>query len=271
MMVPPELYAVRQELLDSFEEENGYYYSSKPYGYSNFIDGMAWVSLLAGASRLVGDTEMELKCVRYVQTIMNVGPDARSYAPMQVTESWVQSTTIDNMWYYPKAQSFAGPAALYFARNQGVNIDGTYDVSDPTSTAKLFCSLGFLFGYAVRYLSFLEQHINSMFLAYLLRDKKPASSMLWLCEDNPFFSYIAGQQLATTYPDPRRYIHGETVVRDEVVPLSKRKPSTWIFRLDPRKEYIDMSGDGYQPNAYTRIWELTAEYLQTVLGNNDNQ
>jgi len=267
MMVPTSLYPLRQELLDAFHPDDAFYYPSEPHAYQALtIDGMAWTSLLMGAAQKVGDVDMVDYCVRFNGTIMNVAPNARIYAPLQVREDWKRSEDIWGMWYYEKPQSFAGPAALYWARNQGVEVNGKWEPSDPTATAKLFVSLGWFFGHLVKWVGWLEQHINSMFLAHLLLDKRPAGSMMWLCEGNPFFSYIAGRRVTVEYPDPRRYINGETVYRGEIVPLNKRKPSSWIYRVDPRKEYVDVSGEGYGEKAYTRIWQLTAEYLQTTLG-----
>jgi len=159
------------EVLAAFNPDNFYYYSTDKKEYSNFIDGMAWCGLLLGACLSCGDTtalKIAAMCTEYLRNIMNVGPDARTYAPEQVTDSCTESTSMPSMWYKQKPQSFAGPAGLHFAVSQGAQLDNPFDIM---GQAKLFTSMGWLFGYALSWPivgKWLRQHINSVWLAYLI-------------------------------------------------------------------------------------------------------
>lgn len=253
----------RMKVIRAFDAETFYYYSSYPLAYSNFIDGMAWVGLLCGAALKVGDTIVSDLCVKYLRRLLEVGTNARTFAPLPVEDDWIQSDFIEGFWYKQKAQSFAGPAGLTFAIQCGAPLQCPYDVK---SQAKMMTYAGFPFGILVKYISGLEQHINSMWLAHLILNKKPASTMKWMIEENPFYGYIAGKKISVTYPNESRYLNGETVRRDFIVPLEWRKPNTWIFRNYPYDEFVDTSGTHERcATQYTPIWMLTAEYLQSTL------
>lgn len=247
-------------VLSAFHIENYYFSQFVPFGYTNWIDGMAWVGLLCGAAHKVGDTELAQKCELYLNRLMYVGQDARNFAPMQVDGSWVKSEKLEGFWFKQKPQSFAGPAGLRFAIDNGANLNDPFQIK---RKARWMVLGGSAFGYLVRWVSWFRQHINSMFLAYLILGKRPARSMLWMCEGNPFFSYIAGEKCSVEYPSMYRTSGGRTVERDQVMPLSKSKPSSWIFRRWPKSEYLR---EGVQnTSGYTPSWQLVGDYLQSTL------
>lgn len=250
----------RKKVLEAFDPETYYYSQVLPFGYNNWIDGMAWVGLLCGASYKVGDRELAEKCEKYLERLLMVGKDARNFAPMQVSSDWKESETLPGYWYKEKPQSFAGPVGLRFAIDNGAHLNDPFRIK---SRARWMALVGGLFGYLVRWVGWLRQHVNSMFLAYLILGKRPPDSMLWLCEDNPFYSYIAGKKCSTTYPDMRKTSGGHTVDRSYIVPLCMRKPTSWVFRQWPKSEYIR---EGVPQNsAYTPAAELVGDYLQSTL------
>jgi hypothetical protein len=226
----------------------------------DWIDGLAWSSILCGAALKVGDTEIADLCRGYIRNILIVGKDARNYAPLQVKPDWVASTTMPGFWYVVKPQAFAGPAALTFANNCGAGIETTLDV---TLQAKAMVASGFLYGILSKYSVWLRGYIDSMWFAHLMLNKKPASTMLWMTEENPFFAYIAGKKQTAVYPDPRRYTEGVTAAEKSVVPLKDCEPSAWIFRRDPFNRYT-RAGIPMQQE-YTPIWQLVGDYLQASL------
>ena len=252
-----ELY---QEMLDAFHDDHFYYFHTSNKDYSDFIDGMAWVGLMTGVARKLRHYDLAKKGEGYINNILKVGKDARNYAPIKVNDKWQRSDSMPGFYYRMKPQSYAGPFGLAYAVSQGAHIDNPFNID---GTAKMMTSLGLFFGVLVKHVSFLEQHISTMWLAHLHRRKRPAGTMLWMCEENPFFSYIAGKKCDAKYPEPRRYTEGQNVQKKEVQKLHDAKPSTWIFRRDPCKEYKKIG----QPLdwTYTRIWQYVGEGLQSLL------
>ena len=249
----------RQQVLSAFESATCYYSNELPLVYNDFIDGMAWVGLLCGVAYKKGDTELAQLSENYLGRLLQVGPDARNFAPTQVESDWVVSPSIPGYWYKKDPQDFAGPAGLRFAIDNGAHLNDPFQVK---GRARLMVMGGWLFGLSVRFISGLHQHINSMFLAYLILDKKPASTMLWMCEDNPFFSYIAGKKCLTEYPDNSSVTGGDTVDESGIVPLKDRKPNAWIFRNWPKSRYIR---EGSPNKTYTPIWQVVGDYCQSFL------
>lgn len=253
---------VRNEVLNSFNDENGYFYHQYPHGYSNFIDGMAWIGLLCGACLKVGDTELAEKCTRYLNILINVGKDARNFAPFPVKDNWKKSKNIEGLWYKEKPQSAAGPLGLMFAVKNGANIDVPDYLKRKYEIKVNMHRFGFFFGYLVRCIPKLKQHINTMFLSYLLAEKKPSSSMKFLIEENPLFSYIYGRFCNVEYPDNTKLNNVKSTQEDDVVPLKYAEPSSWIFRRDPFKKVVDAEKGILK---YTRVAELVGDYLQSTL------
>ena len=229
-----------------------------------FIDGMAWVGLLCGASYLVGDTVLAQKSEDYLKRLLAVGDDARNFAPVQVSSDWIKSKTINGFWYYKKPQSFAGPVGLRFAIDCGAHLNDPFKVKSTARLITRFGSIaGYILGHDIPWVSdWLKQHVNSIFLAYLVLKEKPVDNLLWLCQDNPFYSYIAGIKCNTEYPDPSKVSNGTTVEEDVIVPLKYRKPSSWIFRNWPKSRYVR---DGEAIQTYTPIWQVVGDYLQSTL------
>jgi hypothetical protein len=231
----------RDLLVSSYDRDTGIYYHEIPKRDTDLIDGMAYLSMLTK----VGPTPLS----------------ARNYATKQVNAKWLPSS-VDGFWYYPKEQAFAGPAGVIFANNQG-----GVQVDIPTSTtlrnAKLMVMGGFLFGIVAKWSESIRSSLNSMFTAHLILGKKLSSTMLWACDENPFFSYIAKKRCSVPYPPTSRYTTPEESVEKNIVPLANAEPSAWVFRRDPFKRYI--------PNGvpvdkqYTPIWQVVGDYLQSTL------
>lgn len=256
----------RNLVYDSFAD-NGYFHHKSPYRYQGFIDAMAWVGLLCGASRKIGDIPLSLKCEDCLSKLLNVGDDARNFAPCQL-DGWKKSDVMDGYYYYEKPQAFAGPAGLYFAISNGAKLDLLKPIPyNPIPTATIMHMFGFLFGFILKHFSIktLESHINSMFLSSLILNKKPSKSMKWIAAHNPFYAYIYGDMLNEEYPNLCRYKNGYNIRREEPVPLKLRKPSSWIFRSHPCDEYVDADGSGFVDDFYVPIWEVVASYLQHSL------
>lgn len=251
----------RTEVLSAFDPESGCYSHELPRRYSNFIDGMAWVGVMCGCALKVGDIELAAACRRYLVTLIEVGADARNYAPME-REGWKPSTTIPGYWYKEKPQSFAGPAGLAFANQCGADIELVW-VPDIMSTAKMYVSLGWVFGYACRWVSALRQHVNSIMLAHLVAGQRPASSLSFLNYDNPFYSAISGVSRETDYATPlREWSEEKTVDGSGLVPMRDRKPNAWIFRNWPYTRY---TGSGTLSSwYYTPTACLCGAYLQAA-------
>lgn len=250
----------RPKVLEAFNKDNFYYSHVLPAKFSDFIDGMAWTGILCGAALKVNDIEIADLCRGYIRNILKVGKDARNYAPLQVKEDWVPSTTMPGFWYTVKPQAFAGPAALTFANNCGAGIETDLDVK---LQAKMMVAGGFFYGILAKHISALRQHIDSMWFAHLMLNKKPSSTMLWMTEENPLFAYIAGKKQTVTYPDPHRFTEGVTAAEKSIVPLKDCEPSAWIFRRDPFNRYT-RAGIPMQQE-YTPIWQLVGDYLQDSL------
>jgi hypothetical protein len=254
----------RDKVLTAFSTSNGYYfYHRTPHEYENFIDGMAWIGILCGAAWRAGDKEVAGTCETYLENIIRVGPDARNFMPVRIKETQVESDTMPGYWYTQKAQSYAGPIALAWASSQGASFQGGDDLIDRGwKAARTLTKWGWAFGFLAKHIDWFVQHINTMHLAYLLRSKKPASSMAWMSFDNPFYQYIWGKKLETEYPPMWRDPAGFSEKRKTPVPLKDRKPSSWFFRNDPRVLY-QRSHARKVPGApeYTPVCQLVMEYL----------
>jgi len=255
-----KLEEARELVLSAFSEENGYFSQVVPFGYTNWIDGMAWVGLLCGASLLEGDKEVAEKAERYLRVLLEVGPDARNFAPMPVSADWIRSEKMPEFWYKKKAQSFAGPAGLRFAIDCGAKLQDPFLVKHK---ARWLVRCGPAFGWLVRWIPWLRQHVNSVFLAYLVTGKTPSKSLIWLCEENPFYSYIARRKCRVEYPDVYRWSEGHEEETNQVVPFAERKPGSWPFKNWPYKRYVKAGVK--KTVGYTPTCILVGEYLQNRL------
>lgn len=258
---------LRDEVISAFHPENFCYSHTVPFVYDGgFIDGMAWTGILCGAALKAGDGEVAELANKYLLNLLNVGKDARHYAPLQAASDWVESKNMPGFWYAVKPQSFAGPAALRFAVQCGGHIV-VPPYLDVMSTAKLYTWAGRVYGALVRYFNpfNLRQHINSIWTAYLITGAKVPQSMLWMCEENPYFSYIAGRKCPVAYPEAVRRKDFIETTEDSVVPLKCAKPSAWVFRRDPYKRYQVTDPTSPVTIRYVRIWQLVGAYLQGLL------
>jgi len=253
----------RDIVVAAFDKKNYCYYHTSEHKPKSFIDGMAWAGVCCGAALKVKDKELADFCAGFLANLLLVGKDARNYAQSQPDSDWIPSTTMPGFWYLKKAQSFAGPAGLQFAIDNGAKLETPF--KDVKKTAKWMCAGGWLFGLSVKFLSSLRQHINSMFTAYLILGKKPSSTMLWMCEENPYFSYVAGKKCAVAYPPTRRFANGQEKTSKKVVQFQKAEPSAWVFRRDPFNEYCDAGSGQLMPYDYTPIAQVVGDYLQKTL------
>jgi len=254
---------IRDQVIEAFDPENHYFFSQVlPRRATNYIDGLFHIGMLAGAAQIVGDGLVAAQAKCWIMQLLLCGNDARNFANSQVTEDWKYNET-QGLWVKHKPQSFAGPAAIWWANKHGASIP-TAGLPNPMFKAKVFCMLGRLFGHAVKYISWLRQHVNSMFLAYLLLGKKPPASMAWLAYDNPFYRYIYGiKDVVAKFPDPRKYNRGKRIYVDEYVDFKDREPDSWPAKNWPYAKYT-REGEplGWQ---YTPICELVTYYLQGTL------
>lgn len=261
----PPYSEARADLIAALDPSTGYYSHTLPFAYnSGFIDGQAWTSIAWGACLLVGDLELAALFETFNLRLLGVGPDARNYAPAQLSQDWIHSTDLPDYWYLVKPQAFAGPAGIHFAIKCGAKIPDHLmkRVPDPIGNAKLMVMAGFAFGLLAKY-DFVQQYCNSMWTAHLLLGKKPSSTMMWMCEENPFFSYIAGKKCNVPYPLSTRYTEGTETKEKKIQKLSDCTPSAWVFRRDPFKRYSKLGQP--QAQSYTRIWQLVGDYLQSTL------
>jgi hypothetical protein len=253
----------RQDVLGAFDATGGSFRHVMPYRYTDFIDGMAWVGVLCGASMKAGDAELSEKCVTYLQSLINVAKDARNYAPTQVKPEWKASTNMPGYWYKEKAQASAGPLSLQFAVKCGAAITVPDYLKDKWKSADRLSMLGWAFGFMCKPISFLRQYTNSIWLAHLATGKKPASTMLWMCQDNPLYSYIAGKKCSAEYPDLHKTSMAETVEKKDIVPMAKREPDIWVFKNWPYDEYV-RSGQ-VAAEQYVPLCRVAGDYLQSTL------
>lgn len=211
---------IREKVISAFRPEDEYAFSNEiPFRYNNFIDGQAWVGMLAGAARLAGDSIVESLASKYLTGLSVVGKDARTFAPYKVSGSWLESTAIYFKGYYykQKPQGFAGPCAIRWAEKLGVYIwpDKKYDYVKYIAMAMVIIAP--LFGYLIRFIPYLRQHINSIMFAHFLLGKKPPKSMMFLAKDNMVYSYLYRLPCDTLYENtgiwPAKDYPGESEIR----------------------------------------------------------
>lgn len=250
---------VRNEVRDSYHPDDRYAYSHMiPYRITNYIDGLFHQSILCGAARLVGDDLIFNYSANWIMQLIACGPDARNF-DTQVHSGWEQNVE-QGLYVKRKPQSFAGPAALAWANKCGANIPRVW-VPDVSSTAKLFVRCGWAFGYLVRWVSWLRQHVNSMFLAYLLLGKIPPSSMEWLAYDNPFYKLIYGKKyVIAQWPLGYKSNDGKLVDSNTPVEFKDREPDAWPVKNHPYRRYVrEGVALGWR---YTPLCELATFYSQ---------
>lgn len=213
--------SIRQKVIESFDIGHKYAFSNEiPFKYNNYIDGMFHVSMLAGASRIAKDYELMVMCEEYVDNLLAVGNDARNFAPMMVSDSWIPSSKFDGYWYKEKEQSFAGPAMLQWSSDKGVEYKTKMNKKP---MAVLLALIAPIFGILIRFIPKLRQHINSVMLAHLLLGIKPPVTMEFLAEDNMIYSYLYKKKCTVLYDNtgiwPAKDYDDESIKEQEYTPI----------------------------------------------------
>lgn len=256
-----DLQQLRQKVVQSFDPESGAYSHVTPYKVTHFIDGMAWVGMLSAAAHMSDDTVIAHLADRYLQKLCNLGSDVRSFSPYKISDRWESR---GDLFVLRKEQAFAGPAALWFAIENGANIDPK-DIKKPEFMSKLLVMTSGIIGILIKYniIASLRQHVNTIMFAHLLQDKTPPRSMKFLTYDNPLYAYVYGELRGTTeWPPLRETENGHTDELKELVPMKDRKPGAWPAKNWPHKKYVPSGpeiGDEFTPTC-----ELISYYFGTM-------
>jgi hypothetical protein len=186
----PTIDEIREEVIHAFNPDEACGYSAvKPFQYTGFIDGMAWVGMLCGASYLVNDKKLADLSECFINNLLLVGKDARTFAPSdKALDGWKSSKKMPGYSYKEKKQSMAGPIAALWAKKCGANID--FEDDSMYWKARLICMISPLYGSLLKKLDAMRQHVNTVFFCHLLLDKKPPKSLKYLTENNTVYSYI---------------------------------------------------------------------------------
>jgi hypothetical protein len=241
---------LRGKVLSGFKVLEGTYSHVLPFKYTNYIDLLFHLAMMAGAARLKGDMQLALICEEVIANLLKTHIDARNIATEQVSDKWIQG---ERYWYIKKPQSYVGPMALQWAVKCGAQVPCPWDME---RVARLVCMVP---GWLIRWIKPLHQHINTCMLAHLLVGKKPGSSWNWVIQSNAFYSYIAGvkfDQVAFTV-----YKCKDSKTVDEVVPMQQREGSAWIWKQSPNKRCIAPD----TTKEYTPTALLVGQYLQELL------
>lgn len=247
---------IRSEVRDSFHSDEKYAFSHViPYDIQNYIDGLFHISMLAGASKIAGDDLLLSYAKCWILQLQLCGIDVRNYSPTDPGD-W-EYCDEQQLYVKRKAQSFAGPCALAWANKQGCNIHNGYP--DITRTAKLLVASGWAYGYLVRWIKALRQHMNSIFMAYILLGKTPPNSMEWLTYDNPFYKYIYGKKYVIAKWPGRKTSQGHVEEASSPQGFQAREPDIWPAKNWVYSYYVN---DGEPVTwRYTPICQLICFYL----------
>lgn len=269
----------RDRVKAAFDPGTGAFSQITPYKQDHDIDGMAWVSLLAGAAHLAGDTEVEGLARRYLRRLNELsanGGDIRSYGPTKISDRWEPARLIDvgDVYVLRKEQAFAGPASYLWAQEVGCDLPPLWgDLRDDTRAWSSVFTNGLVagpFGWLSRIFRGLDQHVNSVMLAHLLEGDRPPSSLAWAAHDNPFYQYIYGKVMTTMPKFPIQWdIKGAYKERvGKAVPFDRRPPGPWPAKNHPRSEYImptpalPQTGDVYTPACWLACYYLVNQKEQ---------
>lgn len=192
---------LREQVIAAFKPREGYTFSHVlPFTYTNFIDGMAWVSVLAGACKVHGDTEIQELSEGYLNNLILSGKDSRNFAPTSDAPAGWKFSEMPGYSYKEKPQAFAGPCALEWAIKQGCNIEPMW-VKTVMDKAELYTEVSWLFGYLIKWIKPLRQHVNSVMFAHMLTGKRPPQSMHFLAENNMIYSWLYAEKCEANYPN----------------------------------------------------------------------
>ena len=227
---------LRSEVIAAFEPSIYAYSNMTPYVTNNFIDSKYMLCILAVACEKAGDTEIQNLCNKSLNMLADVGKDARTYANSTPSSgTWKESKTHLSLYYKEKPQASAGNMMAQWARQNGITV--TVD-EDKTLIAKSLCLIAPLYGYVIRWIPKLRQHINTVFLSHLLLGKTPPNSMHFLAVDNPFYSWLYGEKCNIKYPVDK---------------------GAWPAKIWPDGDYPS-KGKEYSP-----VCQLAADFLQSTL------
>lgn len=266
--LPEKIQNWRTDVLNAFDHETGYYYHTSLRQYDNFIDMLAWVGWMACGAHYMGDQELLDKCLICVNKVLTVGENARTFAPIRVTEAWKESPTIPGYFYKEKEQSFAGPSAWLKMRQLGLPVvdplGNPFTEESVMKEAKRIANWASMFGWASHWFSSLRQHINSTWLALEVTGHDIPSSLDWTRYQNPFFDAIAGEayvdldSMPSVLPD---WSDATTVSTHDLQPLMSAGSSDWVWRRDPYNK-LTVSSSSVIVKYYTPIALLCAAYFQ---------
>lgn len=261
----------RTKVMEAFNNKGEFFHvrhcKTGGYTHTNMIDNPAWLGFLCGAAYLYKDYELASKCSNWLYKCLSFGKDTRNFGTVKCTYNWEWDEE-QSLYYTTKEWYSDHKQGLQFAINCGAILENPH--SDTMRNAALIRLISPLFAYIYKYRWFRESSLtrrfkpNSIFGAYLLVNKYPPKCLEYLCEENPFFSAISGKLCNIEYPIPRRFIDGDEVPTEKIMPLACTEPCAWLFRRDPYRKYITKLGV-YGDFEYTPVSEVTGEYLQRAL------
>jgi hypothetical protein len=239
-------YYYRKKVLQAFNVQNGTYRHVLTDPVIGGIDNLGMLSILAGAAKIAGDTQVQQFAEEWCNTCTSISKNCRNFDVVP-HDGWFNT---GEYYWKEKPQCYAGPFGYEWARNQGCNLPKIWDVP----LAKWIAMVPSIF---IRYLGF-KQHLNTCMVAKLLEGNRPGSSWDWAKEDNAFYSYIAGEKCRI----PQMNIYSSKTTKDvkEIVPIQQRQGSQWIWKQWPFTRCIEFTDREYTPTAL-----LIGEYLQGSL------
>jgi hypothetical protein len=216
-----DMVTVRDKILRGFNFKNEYSHVL-PFYKSGYIDGLFHISMLAGAAKISQDNELLNKATTWIRNL-SLNPGHRDW-------DMVNGVVIQTQ---RKEQSFAGPCALQWAINNGVDINYVWD--DIKLKAKVLTIISPIVLYGYNQITFLKQHINSCMLAHLLLKSKPICNSEILI-NNPFYKYICGQKCVVNY-DTIRKPWGSAWLWKQI-PIEHEGPEDLSFEYTPIASYV---------------------------------
>ena len=207
---------IREKVIASFNKDNCSFSNMSPYEINGFIDCKYMLCILMVACNNVGDDEIRDLCFNSLSNLALVGDDARAYASEPASGTWKVSRTMAKLFYKEKPQASAGNMMAQYACKNGITVEVK---SNKTKLAKILCLVAPVYGYAIRYISKLRQHINTFMLAHLLLGMKPPRSMQFLAKDNMIYSYLYRIPCRTLYQNTgiwsAKDYPGESKIKDK--------------------------------------------------------
>ena len=188
------------------------------------------------------------------------GKFPRAFATRPIDDKYIPTEKAPYFVRYGNP-AFAGPAAFHLVALLfwGKDLEA---VKKPTLQAWMMCKAAPAFGYLVRRLSFLRQHVSSMFLAHMLMEKRPPNSMRWLAYENPLYLYQYGVKWFAKWPQTYRQAGSIEETVSGYSSFKDRKPGQWPAKNLPDKVYI---GRGAPTKKYRPLCRLVCTLLQETI------